>query len=1423
MLFQQQPAQAQGAETSRITIRTNQTSVYEGGLGTFILERYGGDTSPLTVEVSVWEADSEGTLISGTDETHTVEFGRGSRVATLSIVPYVDGTAESGAQTLYAQVLFSDDSSYQLSFLFRAGISILDPPADNSVPVIGVSRHPNYWSVVEGETAVFNFTRTGGDTTQPLTIDIEPQNAEIYLRGDYWDSPPDIPTQVRFEAGVTSVDKEFDVPDDSRRLNLDIVNALIIYVLPSADYLLSVHDEDGTTSAQSFVNDNDAGQELELNFGKDGTNNADVDEGDTIKLKVKRVEEFSGYNQTVSFTVRVETDRTDIRDYTLEDWETDYSYTPNRLYKDFELEITGADSEVERTLEVPEDGIEEGDWSYWARILPVLDYEGNPVPEEIATQYWTVKEGFRETEIDATDSGDQVGTVTLTPNETSVYEGGEVVYTLTRTGGPIGVGGNIGLKTYEPNREMDDGSNPSEQTNYPHFPAWETTITYSVSTYVDGVTEDGTDTLKAELVGNMDYTPGTPSSADVEINDPPAGSTFVTVAANPTSIAEGGPQDTSTVTFTRTGGDLTQELTINVEVEDQYGHLRGNHWDPEPDSNPQITFEANASQATMTLAAPDDQRDLPDVGVVRVRVLPGQGYLLGQTGLHTRYGIAITDNDTPQVLSLNWGYLDSSDSSWGGGDSYLYCATNSQGETECGGDAEGFYYYEDDRNFRFANSLQERWPIHFEVSRRATDTGKTATFVVRVEHNRGWESPRHADWPIDPSTGKHYQEFPLTLTGNQRKVIGRIEILDNGLIDPPGWEYSAKIKRIEDVYGVRLTVAEEGDYWTVEAPRTRTVRQDAEVGYPEFTIMPPDPTEVVEGGEVTFTIQRSRGNPHEPLQAQLRTWEPNRTNLDGTNPTEQLHDLTFPAVEVGSDWQDFLVQTLDITVTATDDAIFETFDLLRIELLSPKKFYNQSVTKHAVKILDNDQPTITLTADETSITEGDPVTFTLTRGVNTTGELIVGVQVDDPGGFLQGDYPGDADGVEVPTRVTFADGETTKTFAITPPDDRRDIADSSLTFSVERALKYEILGTNPWIVQVADNDVAPQVQISFNHDEVEEGEDLVLTITRIGEDKNGLAIPLTGGTVDDQQSMVVGMAPGQSEVLFRYRLPDDERKGPDVEYSFTLQPENLEFWTPTGDTTVRAKIVDNDPYRVGIQAFSNSVDEGQDVLYRITHDGHTAESLQVKVRYSEIGHAVVDGLLGITIQTISVGESGRSRAVTTQAADGSDGDATFIVELVDSDDYVIDPDRASASVIVVDKDPLPVLRFENVLVEFQEDVGTAEFHIELLSDLPVLRDVTVEYQVQEQFISDGADIGITDATRTLTMPVGETTSVIEIPIIQDELAERDETFYVYLRNPVNTTLEYGQSFLRGWGVPSWTMSRWSAWKPLNPPLTKAMT
>ena len=331
--------------------------------------------------------------------------------------------------------------------------------------------------------------------------------------------------------------------------------------------------------------------------------------------------------------------------------------------------------------------------------------------------------------------------------------------------------------------------------------------------------------------------------------------------------------------------------------------------------------------------------------------------------------------------------------------------------------------------------------------------------------------------------------------------------------------------------------------------------------------------------------------------------------------------------------------------------------------------------------------------DDTSITEGDTATFTLTRGNNTANELLVGVSMDDPGGFLEGNYPSEA--VAVPSSIMFAAGETIKEVAIAVPDDWRDIPDNAITFALAQEPDYDIVGSTSLTVQVADNDVAPQVSISFNHAEVEEGNDLTLEITRTGEDKNPLEIPITAGPVGDQQYHVFGMDAGMSLLHFTYRQPDDSFRGPDHHYAATLHPLRAEFWVPAGAATVNGAILDNDPYVVSVEALTPRVDEGNLLYYRISHNGHTGEPLQVKVNHAETGNTVYDSTLGNQTHTIPAGSSSITRAYLTHRNDGYDGDAEFTVELLADDAYEIDSGNSSASIIVRDKDPLPVLGFRD--------------------------------------------------------------------------------------------------------------------------------
>ena len=1371
------PTRAQ-ANTSAITIEADQASVYEGGLATFSLTRYGGHVDPIAVQVKTWEPDWDTPSPNPTEQTHDVTFTQGSRIATLRVAAYRDARTDAANTTLKAQIQAASDSSYSVSNTDLATVEVIDYGSSPPLPVVSIARVDA--SITEGSPAEFQLTRSG-DTATAITVDIRVEDPGNLLRGNLQDPPPGIPTQVDLAANQAASTLSIPVPDDLRDMPSD---DLKVVVLPSFDYLLG----EGTEVSDSIrVNDNDAAQELELNFGKDGTNGASVSESnsDELAIVVKRRQQDADTGNSAFFTVRVETDRAGA-DWRLEDWTEDIG--TGRLYRDYPLQLAGSDLEVKEELRVTFNGEPETNWNYWASIRPIEDHAGDELTSSEEAQYWTVKSGFRETTVDATDGGSSNGFVTIEADVTTVTEGQSVLFTLYRVNGPMSKPVTVRVQTSETNRQIGFGDNPSTEYHDVTIQPWEGYAEFTVYPYVDEASETGVDQLIADIVifsqvdGADRYTEGSPNRVVVDISDPPGNGTLVTVSANPTSVVEGG---SATVTFTRSGGDTAQPLTVNILADDPDGRLRGNHWDAAPAIPTEVTFPANSATQTLTLTFPDDQRDLELAGLVYVRVLPGTGYYLGQSGKDGAFTtLSVSDNDTAQELTLKWGRIAQDSQHWETGESYQTCNQGSCAP----GPAEGTFYYEDARGFVVRHELQEPHPAHFLVSRRAQDTGKTATFVVRVEHNRGWDSPRHSDWPVDPETGNRYKEFPLTLTGNQRQVVGRIELLDNGFVDHSSWQYSAEIKRIEDAdAGTALSPTDEARYWTVNGARKRTIWPDLILGA-IVKIDSVTPKQVPEGQAVTITLKRQFGNPLEPNKVQVRTWEPNRRMADGTNPTDRIHDVVFPAVPMTDRFVEYVTQTETLTIATWDDSMYEPRDTFMAGLLLYSAYSDRTllVATKKVRILDDDRSTITLSVDDTSITEGDTATFTLTRGNNTAHELIVGVSVDDPGGFLEGNYASDA--VAVPSSIMFAPGEVTKEIRITPPDDWRDIPDNAITFTVAAEPDYDIVGSSSLTVQVADNDVAPQVSISFNHAEVEEGNDLVLEITRTGEDRNPLEIPITAGLVGDQQYHVVGMDAGISLLYLTYRQPDDSFRGPDHHYEATLHAGRAEFWAPAGAATVNGAIVDNDPYVVSVEAITVAVDEGNLLYYRISHNGHTGELLRVKADHTETGNAVYDSTLGNQTHTIPAGSSSITRAYLTHRNDGYDGDAEFKVELLADDAYEIDGARSSATIIVRNKDPLPVLGFRETGTTVSEGAGTVDIWVDLLAAVAPLKTVTVDYSVWNHYTGDG---NVTESTGTLTFAPGVTSAAIRVEVLQNSIAGYKERFHVVLSNPVNAALQDG--------------------------------
>ena len=100
--------------------------------------------------------------------------------------------------------------------------------------------------------------------------------------------------------------------------------------------------------------------------------------------------------------------------------------------------------------------------------------------------------------------------------------------------------------------------------------------------------------------------------------------------------------------------------------------------------------------------------------------------------------------------------------------------------------------------------------------------------------------------------------------------------------------------------------------------------------------------------------------------------------------------------------------------------------------------------------------------------------------------------------------------------------------------------------------------------------------------------------------------------------------------------------------------------------------------------------------------------------------------------------------------------------------------------------PLPVLSFASNAVTVDEDAGSATLTVELAP--ASTGTVTVDYATRGRVGAATAGDDYTTTSGTLTFTAGQTSKTITVPILNDDVYENDESFFVDLSNPSGATL-----------------------------------
>ncbi len=134
-------------------------------------------------------------------------------------------------------------------------------------------------------------------------------------------------------------------------------------------------------------------------------------------------------------------------------------------------------------------------------------------------------------------------------------------------------------------------------------------------------------------------------------------------------------------------------------------------------------------------------------------------------------------------------------------------------------------------------------------------------------------------------------------------------------------------------------------------------------------------------------------------------------------------------------------------------------------------------------------------------------------------------------------------------------------------------------------------------------------------------------------------------------------------------------------------------------------------------------------------------------------------------------------------------------ELVIEDDLIYEPEETltitgtsptrgtvQASLTIQDNEDLVTLAIQDTTI--QEDVGRAEVQLRVSPAAPT--DLSVRVQTIAQNATEGEDYRAHD--EILEIPAGRETAGIEIPIVDDDVSEENETFRVQLSEPIGVDL-----------------------------------
>ena len=308
------------------------------------------------------------------------------------------------------------------------------------------------------------------------------------------------------------------------------------------------------------------------------------------------------------------------------------------------------------------------------------------------------------------------------------------------------------------------------------------------------------------------------------------------------------------------------------------------------------------------------------------------------------------------------------------------------------------------------------------------------------------------------------------------------------------------------------------------------------------------------------------------------------------------------------------------TFSATQDTVDDDGESVKLTFGTlPPEVSAGTPSETTVNIADDNDPQVSVSFGGTSysVAEGGTVTVGVTLSADPERSVTIPITTLDEGGATQGDWSG------VPANVTFARGETAKTFWFSATQDNANDDGESVRLGFGNLpTGVTEAATRETVVSITDDDV-PAVMVSFGSAtySVAEGGTQTVRVTLSADPERSVTIPITtldeGGASNSDYSGVpssVVFAAGETAKTFTLSATQDNANddGESVKLGFGNLPANVSTGAPDA-TTVAIADDDVPAVMVSFGSATYSVAEGGTVTVRVTLSADPERSVTIPI------------------------------------------------------------------------------------------------------------------------------------------------------------------------------------------------------------------